>query len=239
MIRIVKANIFTSECQTLVNTVNCVGVMGTGLALEFKLRYPAMFDRYVRHCREGNLTIGKLWLYKPEPGEGTKWVLNFPTKTHWKYPSKESYLHEGLEKFVATYSSKGIESIAFPVLGGRNGRIAEDVAIDIMTGYLGGCDIDVEIYRHDPAAEDDLIGTLRHAWANVPDTELASRTGLRRDRIAVIREALEQHEIRTVGQLASADGVGEKSLARVFKSGPTLMRLPDQPQLTLPAASAT
>ena len=239
MIRILRANIFTSECQTLVNTVNCVGVMGAGLALEFKLRYPSMFDRYLRYCREGNLTIGKLWLYKPEPGEGKKWVLNFPTKNHWKYPSKESYLHDGLKKFVATYSSKGIESIAFPVLGGRNGRIPEDVAIDIMTGHLGACEIDVEIYRYDPTAEDDLIGTLRHAWANVPDTELASRTGLRRDRVAVIRQALEQHEIRTVGQLASADGVGEKSLARVFKSGPMLMRLPDQPQLTLPAASTT
>ena len=71
-------------------TVNCVGVMGKGIALVFKLRYPEMFDKYKVFCQSKMIGIGKLWLYKSE--ESTQWVLNFPTKFHWKYPSKIEYL---------------------------------------------------------------------------------------------------------------------------------------------------
>ena len=78
----ITGNIFTSECQTLVNTVNCNGVMGAGIALEFKLRHPKMFEQYVEHCKRGRIDIGKLWLYKPSQDAGDRrWVLNFPTNT--------------------------------------------------------------------------------------------------------------------------------------------------------------
>ena len=85
-IKIVRGNIFNTKAQTIVNTVNCVGVMGKGIALVFKLRYPLMFDIYKGFCKSKQIGIGKLWLYKGEPEE--PWVLNFPTKFHWKYPSK-------------------------------------------------------------------------------------------------------------------------------------------------------
>lgn len=90
-----KGNIFNSQTQTIVNTVNCVGVMGKGIALVFKLRYPEMFDKYKVFCQSKMIGIGKLWLYKSE--ESTQWVLNFPTKFHWKYPSKIEYLEAGLQ----------------------------------------------------------------------------------------------------------------------------------------------
>lgn len=111
-------NIFASQSQTLVNTVNCDGVMGAGIALEFKLRLPEMFDRYAEHCRARRINIGSLWLYKP-PAESReqRWALNFPTKRHWKYPSKVEYLEAGLEKFLESYQQKGIQSIAFPCWG--------------------------------------------------------------------------------------------------------------------------
>ena len=216
MLRLVDGNLFASECQTLVNTVNCVGVMGAGIALEFRLRYPAMYDRYVRHCREGRLTIGKLWLYKTPSAEGRQWVLNFPTKDHWKRPSKTAYLRAGLENFVATYRIRGIESVAFPTLGSRNGGIPEATSIDLMRKYLEDVEVDVEIYRYDPGAEDDLCRNLRGKIAIVSDTEFASRTGLGVHRVGLLRQALADPDIRSISRLATQRGIGEKTLATVF-----------------------
>lgn len=218
MPRVLKGNLFKSECQTLVNTVNCVGVMGAGIALEFRLRYPRMFDIYVQHCHEGRLTTGKLWLYKTPPSEGRHWVLNFPTKKHWKKPSQEAYLRAGLENFVETYKQRGIESIAFPILGSQNGNIPEDIALEIMTEYLHGIEIDVEIYRYDPQAEDDLYGDLKRELDQYSDADFAFRTGLQVGRASLLRQALQSPGLRTIGQLATQKGIGEKTLAKVFEA---------------------
>ena len=125
-----KGNIFNSKAQTIVNTVNCVGVMGKGIALVFKLRYPLMFDLYKEHCWNKRIAIGKLWIYKGE--SDAPWVLNFPTKFHWKYLSKKEYLEKGLEKFCETYKEQGITSIAFPLLGAHNGGLDKNEVLDIM-----------------------------------------------------------------------------------------------------------
>ena len=85
MLRVLKGNLFNSDRQTLVNTVNCKGVMGAGIALEFRLRHPDMFRQYVDHCATGRMDVGKLWLYRPTNGKERRWVLNFPTKRDWKH----------------------------------------------------------------------------------------------------------------------------------------------------------
>ena len=90
MVEFKSGHIFNTKAQTIVNTVNCVGVMGKGIALVFKLRYPNMFVVYKEHCNAKRIAPGKLWLYKSE--KNAPWVLNFPTKFHWKYPSKMEYL---------------------------------------------------------------------------------------------------------------------------------------------------
>ena len=110
-----KGNIFSSDKQTIVNTINCVGVMGKGVALGFRLRYPEMYEKYRELCKTKQIAIGKLWLYK-QSREGLQWILNFPTKIHWKYPSKMEYLEAGLQKFVDTYEEKGITSIALSLI---------------------------------------------------------------------------------------------------------------------------
>lgn len=139
---IVKGDLFTSKAQTLVNTINCVGAMGKGIALDFKLRYPEMYQRYVELCNQKLIKIGSLWLYKsPE-----KWVLNFPTKDDWKNKTKIEYLTSGLQKFLDTYKEKGITSIAFPLLGANNGGLDPKLSQDVMTNYLKQCDIEVAIY---------------------------------------------------------------------------------------------
>jgi O-acetyl-ADP-ribose deacetylase (regulator of RNase III) len=142
VLTIINGDIFQSDSQTIVNTINCVGVMGKGIALEYKNRYPKMFTRYQELCKLGLIKIGSLWLYNKEP----KWVLNFPTKLHWKNPSKIEYLEMGLEKFVETYNEKGITSISFPLLGASNGGIDPEISLRIMSDYLKNCEIPIKIF---------------------------------------------------------------------------------------------
>ena len=215
----ITGNIFTSECQTLVNTVNCNGVMGAGIALEFKLRHPKMFEQYVEHCKRGRIDIGKLWLYKPSQDAGDRrWVLNFPTKRNWKLPSRWEYLEAGLEKFVAAYREKGISSVAFPALGASNGGLNEDDVVTLMRRHLAACDIPVNIYRYDPTASDDLYDEFRTRMLNLEDRAAATATGLRVNYVRKIKDALErQRNVNSLSQLASVKGIGPASLEKSFR----------------------
>lgn len=142
MIEYIQGNIFDSPAQVIVNTVNTVGVMGKGLALSFKQRYPEMFKRYRTVCERKQLTVGKLMLfYEPD-----HWILLFPTKENWRNPSKMEYLEKGLIKFVNTYAEKNITSIAFPKLGCGNGELSWDEVKPLMEKYLKPLPIDVYIY---------------------------------------------------------------------------------------------
>ena len=142
MIRYVEGNIFDSPAQVIVNTVNTVGVMGKGLALEFKRRYPDMFTKYRIMCEKHQLTIGKLMLVH----EPDHLLLLFPTKENWRNPSRLEYIEKGLMKFVNTYADKNIYSIAFPRLGCGNGELAWEDVKPIMEKYLSPLPIDVIIY---------------------------------------------------------------------------------------------
>jgi O-acetyl-ADP-ribose deacetylase (regulator of RNase III) len=116
--------------------------MGKGLALAFKQRYPQMFVSYQHECREGKLRIGQPSLYRAS----TPWILNFPTKDHWRDDSKVEYLEESLQYFVAHYKALEITSIAFPKLGAGLGKLSWNVVGPLMVTYLGQVDIDVSIY---------------------------------------------------------------------------------------------
>lgn len=142
MLIYIKGDLFSSPAQVLVNTVNTVGVMGKGIALEFKNRYPEMFKLYQKKCDDKSFDIGNLLLWKKED----KWILLFPTKKHWGSPSQGSYIEKGLEKFVQSYEKLGIESIAFPRLGCGNGGLDWNVIKPIMEKYLKNLPIRVYIY---------------------------------------------------------------------------------------------
>jgi O-acetyl-ADP-ribose deacetylase (regulator of RNase III) len=134
-----------STAQTLVNTVNCVGVMGKGLAKEFKDREPEMFSAYKRICEQKLLRPGKLWLYKGS----TNWILNFPTKDHWRYPSKIEWIDQGLQKFVDGHVDLGIREISFPRLGCGNGGLNWDDVRPLMERHLSPLKISVFIHDFD------------------------------------------------------------------------------------------
>jgi len=142
MIKYIEGDIFESPAQVIVNAVNTVGVMGKGLALSFKQRYPQMFEKYKSACEKHLLTIGKLMLFY----ETDHWLLLFPTKEDWRNPSKLEYIEKGLIKFVQTYAEKGITSIAFPRLGCGNGELDWADVKPLMERYLKELPIDVYIY---------------------------------------------------------------------------------------------
>jgi O-acetyl-ADP-ribose deacetylase (regulator of RNase III) len=211
-VTVVKGNIFTSKCQTIVNTINCVGIMGAGIALECRLRYPEMHKKYIDLCNEKKIDIGLLWIYK----SSNRWVLNFPTKKHWKYPSKKEYLHAGLEKFCDTYKARDIESIAFPLLGADKGGIPQEESLSIMRSYLDKIDLNIEIYKYDPRAKDDLYDKTKRLVLSQDLTKLTEKTKLRRDYVNKVVEALKSPDIFQLNQLARIDGIGIKTLEKVF-----------------------
>ena len=138
-----RTSLLESSAQTLVNTVNCVGVMGKGIARAFKEREPEMFSAYKRICDEKLLEPGKLWLWKGSD----QWVLNFPTKIHWRYPSKIEWIEVGLAKFVSNYSHLGIREISFPRLGCGNGGLDWSNVRPLMEHYLAK--LPIHVYIHD------------------------------------------------------------------------------------------
>lgn len=142
MLSYVSGNLFESPAQTLVNTVNTVGVMGKGIALTFKRLFPDMFREYQGLCERGELRIGSLHLWVT----GSKIVLNFPTKEHWRNPSTLAYIEAGLRTFVATYEDAGIHSIAFPPLGCGNGELEFSDVRPLMERYLEPLPIRVYLY---------------------------------------------------------------------------------------------
>lgn len=144
MITYVKSDIFLSPAKVLVNPVNTVGIMGKGLASEFKRYYPDMFDQYRVLCDKGRFDIGTLWLYKTPH----KWVLNFPTKMHWRSKSKIEDIESGLQKFAAIYADCGITSVSFPMLGTGSGKLDwESEVRPLMEAYLAA--LPISVFVHD------------------------------------------------------------------------------------------
>lgn len=210
----IKGNLFASKHQTLVNTINCVGIMGAGVALEFKYRFPLMFSEYVKHCEEKRINIGKLWVYSV-PNSNRK-ILNFPTKYHWKYPSKIEYLEAGLTKFIETYQEKGITSIAFPLLGAQNGGLDPEQVKNIMFKFLSECPIPIEIYQYDPSSPDDYIFQFKRFISSTSLKDIEKQLGLKKNIIIKIKNALDSNRVYSLIQISNIKGVGEESVQACF-----------------------
>lgn len=209
----IKGNIFATKAQTIVNTINCVGVMGAGIALEFRLREPEMYRRYVELCEARKLSPGILWLYKSARPQ----ILNFPTKKDWKHPSKPEYLELGLKKFAATYKEKGITSIAFPMLGADKGGLPVELSRELMIKYLSPLeDLQVEIYEYDPASKDDLYDEVRDLVLSRTAADLSKISGITRSRLTTIANAMVAGDICQVSQLGSLPGIGPGTLEKLF-----------------------
>ena len=152
-----KGNLFNSNAMAIVNTVNCVGVMGKGIALDFKLRYPEMFKEYQNICFSHLLKPGQILPYM----KSNPIILNFAIKDDWKADSKEEWIEETLQRFVNNYKSLNITSVAFPWMGAMNGGLPIESIKSLTRKYLSNLeDIKVEVYDFDPNVPCSLYNSL-------------------------------------------------------------------------------
>lgn len=143
MFKALIGDLFASEAQTLVNTVNCVGVMGKGVALEFKKRFPRMMKDYADRCERKAVRLGEPYLYTDEAGAR---IINFPTKGHWRSSSRLADIERGLDHVAAHAAEWGITSLALPPLGCGNGGLAWSEVGPLIYSKLHRLPIDVEVY---------------------------------------------------------------------------------------------
>src|SRR5262245_8179408 len=123
MLELTTGNILSSDAEALVNTVNCVGVMGKGIALQFKQAFPENTKIYERACRADELHPGKMLVVQTGTVVNPKFIINFPTKKHWKGNSRIAYITAGLDALVNEIQNRDIQSIAIPPLGCGNGGL--------------------------------------------------------------------------------------------------------------------
>lgn len=146
MIREEQGNLLNARVDALVNTVNTVGVMGKGIALQFKRAYPEMFKQYERSAKAGEIKVGKMFVWATGTLEPPFYIINFPTKKSWRAPSQLSYVKAGLEDLRRVISELELTSIAIPPLGCGNGGLDwEDVRTLIAT-ELGDQQVDVVVF---------------------------------------------------------------------------------------------
>ena len=174
MIRSVTGDILESSAEALVNTVNCVGVMGRGIALQFKKAFPDNFREYVAACRRGEVKPGRMGIFETGGAGGPRYIVNFPTKRHWRGKSRREDIAAGLKALVAEVQARGIRSIAIPPLGsGLGGLNWSDVRPLIERAFA---DLpEVEVLLFDPA---DSISNIWSPQATIEPKMTAGRAAL-------------------------------------------------------------
>ena len=148
MITFTEGNLLEADAEALVNTVNTVGVMGKGVALMFKEAFPDNFSAYEKACAQDAVHVGEIFVFERQQLMGPKWIINFPTKKHWRNPSKMEWIEEGLKSLKQFIIEKKIRSIALPPLGSGNGGLEWSHVRSKIEAALGSLtDVNVIIYE--------------------------------------------------------------------------------------------
>jgi O-acetyl-ADP-ribose deacetylase (regulator of RNase III)/transcription termination factor NusB len=151
MITYKTGNLLDAQVEALVNTVNTVGVMGKGIALQFKEAFPENYKLYKKASDEGKIEIGNVFITPINTINGVKYIINFPTKAHWKYPSKLSYIRDGLKDLKTKLTDLGIHSVAMPPLGCGNGGLDWNIVKKEIEASFS--DLPVQVIVFEPNAE--------------------------------------------------------------------------------------
>ena len=211
MIKYIEGTVFNSPAKTIVNAVNCFGVMGAGIALEFKLRYPEMYLDYESKCKSKQIEIGIPRIYEYS---NNRWIMNFPTKSHWRYPSKLKWIEMGLEYFVRNYKRRNIESIAFPKLGTNKGGLDWDEVKPIMEKYLNNIDIPVYICLDE---KNEAEGTEKEMLKIINELDLINQYRV----IGITKNASEKiysnGPFKRFWHISNIDGVTSKAYSKIFE----------------------
>lgn len=165
MLHYTTGNLLDSQAQVLVNTVNTVGVMGKGIALQFKEAYPHNYSVYRTACREGTFQIGQVLAVADQDAFGPRTIANFPTKEHWRSPSRYAYIEKGLVALAQYLAETRPASIAIPPLGCGNGGLEWDRVRAMIEQHLAELPLDIYLYEPNPAIKEQLR-------KNTPDRDL-------------------------------------------------------------------
>lgn len=148
MIQYITGNILDSDAQALVNTVNTIGVMGKGIALQFKKAYPNNFKAYEKASKNAGIAVGKMFITRDSNVSlGEKIIINFPTKTDWRKPSEYKYIEDGLDDLLKVIKINHLKSIAIPPLGAGNGGLKWEKVKRIIEEKLSHLDIKIFVYE--------------------------------------------------------------------------------------------
>ena len=148
MVEIRRGNLIEARTEALVNTVNCWGYMGKGVALQFKKAFPANFEAYRRACRSRSVELGKMFVFETGSHLNPKYIINFPTKRHWRAKSRLADIRAGLEDLVATARRLGLASLALPPLGcGLGGLDWDEVRPIIAAAFADFPELAVALYE--------------------------------------------------------------------------------------------
>jgi O-acetyl-ADP-ribose deacetylase (regulator of RNase III) len=157
MIKYIKGNLLNSEAEALVNTVNTVGVMGKGIALQFKNRFKQNYKIYKEACDKGTFDTGQVLVVKENDLSRSRTIINFPTKKHWRGNSKYEYISSGLKALKKSLTEHNIASVAIPPLGCGNGGLDWDKVRNLIESEL--TDLAIDIYVYEP--NDQIKATLQ------------------------------------------------------------------------------
>jgi len=199
MIKIAQGNLLKADVDALVNTVNTEGVMGKGIALQFKRAYPDVFAKYEEDCKRGLVQVGSVHLVDLGAlGGGPRWVINFPTKRHWRARSRIEDIRAGLSDLALKIKAFGINSIALPPLGcGHGGLNWKDVypVIEEALGDLPGVQVLVFPPTGTPDAVDMPNRTQKPSMTSSSAAVIALAGQYRRGLMAPIVRLLEIHKL--------------------------------------------
>lgn len=152
MITFTQGNLLEADAEALVNTVNTVGVMGKGIALMFKDRFADNFVRYAAACKAKEVRTGKMFITEVHELDGPRWIVNFPTKQHWKAPSQMAWIVEGLHDLRRFLVENRVKSVALPPLGAGNGGLAWDAVREEIVRALADLE-GIEILVYEPTSK--------------------------------------------------------------------------------------
>jgi O-acetyl-ADP-ribose deacetylase (regulator of RNase III) len=155
MIKYAHGNLLLKQADALVNTVNTVGVMGKGIALQFKQAFPENFDAYEKACRRGEVMPGKMFVFERNALEGPRLIINFPTKRHWRQPARLTDIEAGLVDLVRVLKEHHVRSVAVPPLGCGNGGLSWGLVRPLIEGTLGTIR-DVNVFLFGPTGTPDV-----------------------------------------------------------------------------------
>jgi O-acetyl-ADP-ribose deacetylase (regulator of RNase III) len=209
----IKGNLFNSNAKALGNTVNCYGVMGKGIALEFRRRFPDMFRMYQKDCVDGKLVPGHIYYYSCSQTT----ILNITTKNHWRYPSKIEWVRSALEQFTQEYKAKNITNVALPSLGTQSGGLDGREVRSLMQRYLQNLpDVEIDVYTHDPSEGDPLFQILKGICLSKDPLRYFIESGFPPKLTHHIIEDITADKIRSLAELNQSKLLSEKRLDKLY-----------------------